>query len=80
MTDFEIGAINAFGTIYPNVPKFGCHFHLANSIYRHLQELGLSNLYQNDPIFRTNIKMISALAFVPAGTRLQHPCSTLRKQ
>ena len=31
---FEIGAINAFDTIYPNVPKFGCHFHLAQSIFR----------------------------------------------
>ena len=64
MIDFEIGAINAFDTIYPNVPKFGCHFHLAQSIFRNVQQLGLGNLYQNDLGFRTNIKMISALAFV----------------
>ena len=48
MTDFEIGAINAFDTIYPNVPKFGCHVHLAQSIFKNVQQLGLGNLYQNE--------------------------------
>ena len=64
MTDFEIGAINDFDTIYPIVPKFGCRFHLAQSIFRNVHQLGLGNLYQYDLGFRTNIKMISALAFV----------------
>ena len=67
MTDFEIGAINAFDTIYPNVPKFECLFHLAQSIFRNVQQLGLGNLYQNNLGFRTNIEMISALAFVPVA-------------
>ena len=65
ITDFEIGTINAFDTIYLNVPKFGCHFHLAESIFRNVQQLGLGNLYQNDLGFHTNIKMISALVLYP---------------
>ena len=75
MADFEIGAINAFDSIYPNVPKFGCHFHLAQSIFRNVQQLGLGNLYQNDLAFRTNIKMISALAFVPVANVIRDFCS-----
>ena len=41
------------------------HFHLSKSIYGRLQEFGLSHRYLNDALFRTNIKMISALSFVP---------------
>ena len=34
-----------------------------------MQELGLSNQYLNDVVFRTNVKMISALSLLPiAGT------------
>ena len=65
MTDFEIGAINAFSDVYSNMNQFGCHFHLSQSIQRHVREQGLTQLYMNDPVFRENVKMISALAFVP---------------
>ena len=46
MTDFEIGAINAFSDVYPNVNQFGCHFHLFQSIQRHVREQGLTTLYE----------------------------------
>ena len=34
---------------------------------RNVQQLGLGNIYQNDLAFRTNIKIISALDFVPVA-------------
>ena len=43
----------------------GCFFHLSQNIYRKLQENHLSDLYSIDNIFRENIRMIYALAFVP---------------
>ena len=40
-------------------------FHLSQNIYRKVQENHLSTLYQDDDIFRENIRMIGAIAFVP---------------
>ena len=34
-------------------------------MYRKVQENHLSTLYQDDDIFRENIRMIGAIAFVP---------------
>lgn len=65
MTDFEQAMISALGQEYPLVPRSGCLFHLSKNVYRKVQELGLSQRYVNNEDFRTNIKMITALAFVP---------------
>ena len=62
--DYERAAINATKVIYPNTNIYGCLFHLSKNIYRKVQENGLSNQYLNDQVFRTNIRMICALAFV----------------
>ena len=62
MTDFELGAINTFKEIYPNVRQSGCHFHLSQNIQKQVKLHELSQLYENDDDFRKNIKMISALA------------------
>ena len=42
MTDFELGAINAFNDIYPNVSEFGCHFHLSQNIKKQVKTQGFS--------------------------------------
>ena len=62
MTDFEQSMIGAIG---------GCLFHLSKSIYRKVQEFGLSHQYLNDAVFRTNVKMISALSFVPIADTIR---------
>ena len=36
-----------------------------------MQELGLSYQYLNDAVFHTNVKMISALSFVPIADTIQ---------
>ncbi|XP_066915446.1 uncharacterized protein [Clytia hemisphaerica] len=80
MTDFETGLSNALQRVYPNVPRKGCFFHLCQNIFKHVSTEGLLGRYTDDSNFRMNIKMISALAFVPtndviaAFTELSNHC------
>ena len=50
---------------YPNSNVYGCLFHLSKNVYKKVQANGLASLYLNDQVFRNNIRMICALAFVP---------------
>ena len=45
----------------------GCFFHLRKSLYRKIQSLNLQKKYGTDPKFCHEIKMFSALAFVPTS-------------
>jgi hypothetical protein len=38
---------------------------MGQSIWRHVQSLGLQNKYVNDDVFRLNVNKLIALAFVP---------------
>ena len=71
MTDFEQSVIGAIAQVYPLTVQKGCLFHLSRSIYRRVQELGLSHQYLNDAVFCTNIKLISALGFVHVADTIQ---------
>ena len=71
MTDFEQSMIGAIAQVYPLTVQKGCLFHLSKSIYCRMQDLGLSHQYLNDAVFRTNIKLISALGFVPIADTIQ---------
>ena len=51
MTDFEQCMIGAIAQVYPLTLQTGCLFHSSKSIYRRVQELGLSYQYLNDPSF-----------------------------
>lgn len=67
VTDFELSIINACREVYPQVPISCCFFHLGQSVYRKIQELGLQVPY-NDPTDRTLKQfthMMLSLAFVP---------------
>jgi hypothetical protein len=44
-----------------------CFYHLNQSIWRKVQELGLAIRYKQDKKFREAAKMIPALAFLPAN-------------
>ena len=65
MIDFEQGMIAAWEQVFPLAPIKGCLFHLSKSIYRKVQSEGLAESYMNDEEFRQNIRMLSALSFVP---------------
>jgi len=64
MIDFEATCIGAVSVVFPQATVFGCLFHLCKSVFRHVQSNGLQEEYMTDEEFRTNIRMISALALV----------------
>ena len=63
--------MGALDQVYPVVPQKGCLFHLSKNVYTRVQDEGMSQLYMNDEEFRTNIRMISALSFVPIADTIQ---------
>ena len=63
--DFEMAAINACRSEFPLSLLRCCFFHLCQNDFKKVQANNLSNLYNNDVAFRTNIRMILAVAFVP---------------
>ena len=66
MVDFELAVINSLESIFPECEIKGCFFHLSQNIYRKIQENGLLKRYQEDCDFALIVRMIPALAFVPA--------------
>ncbi|XP_025198937.1 uncharacterized protein LOC112597199 [Melanaphis sacchari] len=48
ISDFEEAIHVALRQVWDDTKIFGCRFHLTQSWYRKIQELGLSNVYQNN--------------------------------
>ena len=65
MTDFESRMLCVLNQIYPGIPQVGCLFHLANNVFRRVQDIGLQQNNLTDLLFRGNICMIPTLSFVP---------------
>ncbi|XP_069982940.1 uncharacterized protein [Penaeus vannamei] len=65
MTDFEKAAMNAFQRNFPSAEVAGCYFHLGQSVWRHIQNLGLAARYREDAAFAIRVRRFLALAFVP---------------
>lgn len=65
VVDFEKAAINAINRTFPMAEVHGCFFHFGQSVYRHVQQVGLQSIYSSDADFAQNIKLLMALAFVP---------------
>ena len=65
LTDFEQAAINAIQAEFQDIQNKGCHFHLAQNVYRKVQASGLTTQYGTDENFSLLIRHIPALAFLP---------------
>lgn len=63
--DFEAALKQAIVLELPNSIIYGCFFHFCKAIWRHVQQEGLQQPYQNDQQIHTIIRSIMALAFVP---------------
>ena len=63
-SDFEIGAIHAAQSRFPDASVEGCFFHLCQNVYRRVQDGGLQERYATDAAFSLKIRMLTALAFV----------------
>lgn len=69
VVDFEMAAINAIHANFSQeIEVHGCFFHFCQNIYRHVQSVGLQSVYGLDPDFAQNIKLLTALAFVPTDS------------
>lgn len=68
MLDFEKGAIKAVENAFPLAEIHLCLFHFGQNVWRHVQSCGLQQIYASDPDFAHNIKMLTALAFVPVDS------------
>ena len=66
ITDFELAALNAISSVLgPHVRTKCCFFHLTQSTWRKLQELGLTNAYRTNADVRHFVGMIDGIAFLP---------------
>ncbi|KAK3919917.1 FLYWCH-type zinc finger-containing protein 1 [Frankliniella fusca] len=68
VSDFELAIINACRKVLPHAILRLCFFHLGQSVYRKVQNLGLAVLY-NDPAdrqYKVAVHQLLSLAFVPA--------------
>ena len=65
-TDYELAAMQAVRTVFPNVIQAGCLFHFSQSLFRVLQKSGLQAAYnEEDGSLRSDFHRSIALAFVP---------------
>ena len=60
--DFEAAAIKAIKEVFPSVKVQGCFFHLCQSLWRKVQEVGLTEAYKTNQEIRQTITMCAALA------------------
>ena len=63
--DFELAASNAFKKVKKGIVINYCLFHLGQSIYRQVQQLGLTQEYCSSVQFKQRVKMLTCLAFLP---------------
>lgn len=66
MTDFEMAAINAVKEKFPMAEAHGCLFHFTQSIWRHIQLVGLQTVHNENADFAFQLRLLIALAFLPA--------------
>ena len=65
MFDFEKASHNAFSEEFPEASVKACLFHLGQSMYRKIVDLGLKQQYHQDNEFSLLVRCFSALAFLP---------------
>lgn len=63
--DFEQSAIKALQKKFPTSSIHGCNFHFAQSLWKHIQQIGMQKKYSEDPDFALNMRLVLSLAFVP---------------
>jgi len=66
MTDFEAAAMKAATAVFGSCVEIkGCYFHLCQSTWRRIQNLGLVGDYRKNEEIRLYCGMLDALAFLP---------------
>ena len=63
--DFEQALLIALETEFPTAALSGCYFHLNQSMWRHIQELGLATPYRRDRHLQKAVRKVMAIGFLP---------------
>ena len=63
--DYELAIHNAVRSTIGDVNIQACFYHLTQSTWRRIQELGLTTLYKEDDDVKLFCGMLDALAFLP---------------
>ncbi|KAL8586094.1 hypothetical protein ACOMHN_065438 [Nucella lapillus] len=64
-TDFEQAVLQACRIVFPQSSLRGCFFHFSQSIWRKVQNLGLTTAYRDDPEVRDIVRLLAVLPIVP---------------
>ena len=67
IVDFEVALIQALRIELPASRIEGCFFHFCKSLWRHIQELGLSRPYLENPNVKQLLRYVMALGFLPVN-------------
>ncbi|KAL0852128.1 hypothetical protein ABMA28_000365 [Loxostege sticticalis] len=64
ITDFELAAIRASESAFPNAKHKCCFFHLSQNIWKHIQMEGLSKKYISNSEFAHQMRHLAALVYL----------------
>jgi hypothetical protein len=68
VTDFELSAMFAVRNVLGEaVTTHGCFYHLTQSTWRKIQDLGLQSAYRSDDDIRLFVGMLDGLAYLPVN-------------
>ena len=65
VSDFETAVITSVQNAFPGARVGGCYFHFVQSLWRHVQNNGLSTIYNNNNQVHIFLNHCFALGFVP---------------
>ena len=63
--DFEYSLMLAIQTEFPTCRLSGCYFHFQQSLWRHLQHLGLSRDYRRNRKLQKVVRLVMSIGFLP---------------
>ncbi|XP_048236736.1 uncharacterized protein LOC125372001 [Haliotis rufescens] len=66
-TDFEVAAIRAIETLFPDCDVRGCFFHYSQALWRKVQRLYFSALFQQNPEVNAWVRRAAAFPLLPVN-------------
>lgn len=63
--DFELAIKKAIESVFAGTKIYGCSFHMGQSIWRKIQNIGLAEAYRNNNIIKNTLRKYLDLAFFP---------------
>ena len=65
ISDFEQPLIAAMETEFLRARLCGCYFHFSQSLWRRIQELGISNPYRENRLLKRNLRKVMSIGYLP---------------